>query len=679
MSYVLVFSPTNWCLFHLMAVTSPPRHKSARKRKPIPGSKTRLIQARDHYLALIMHSYHLKTRLVLLFIAASLLPFPAASLAQSEEEMKVLQLYYQENDLVVTATRSEKPISQIAENITVVTADDIQAMNAHTVADVLNRVTGLQLFNDIGPGSGASVLIQGSQSRYVLVMIDGVVQNNLSDGFPDVGAMRVQQVERIEIVKGPASSSWGSSLGGVINVITKSPDDSREFGGTVSASIGERSTGDYRGEVSGTTGSLGYYLAGGGLLTDGLEPNSALSSGNVYAKLEWRPTDDSALTFSVGYDAGSRGLSEYPPFGVSFHNPYNYFFTTLAFNQRLTDELTFDLAFRGARRSGQIEQNVLGTDVEIQNFKSKDTNIGGSARISWQQKRHNLIFGTDIDFGKLQSRDVSNGSQDLDKWAFYANDTVRLGTFSVTPGLRYDHTTTNGDFWSPSLGVTCALADSTVIRGYVARGFSIPPLGFTFGTGIFSVPNPNLKMERVWSYSAGFETAALKYVWLKTTYFRNDVSDAISSTLLPSGLFTFINSGKQRREGVEVELKTSPVYHLSFTTGFTFINAKDRTTGEVIKDVPRYAYDVGIQYDDSRFLRAVLKGRYIDWNAFPEDNGKYGAMIWDLNLSRKLPLPDGLEGEVFFTAHNLFNGAQYVIDIYKNPGRWFEGGLRFSF
>jgi vitamin B12 transporter len=626
-----------------------------------------------------MHSYLLKTSIVILFLVSAPFPFPGASLAQSEEEMKVLQLFYNENDLVVTATRSEKPISQVAENITVVTSDEIKAMNAHSLADVLNRVTGLQISNYIGPGSAPNILIQGSQPRHVLVMIDGIALNNLSDGFPDVGAMRVQQIERIEIVKGPASSSWGSSLGGVINVITKTPDDSRRFGGTVSASIGERSTGDYRGEISGVTGSLGYYLEGGGLLTDGLQPNSSVRSGNIYSKLEWRPTDESSLIFTLGYDAGSRGFSEVPAYGVSFHNNYHYFFTSLAFNRRLTDELTLDLAFRGSRKSSELEQNVLGTDVELQNFEGKDTNFGGSARITWEQDWHNFLFGADFDFGKLQSENVSNGSQHLDKWALYVNDTIKLWKFSITPGLRYDNTSTNGDFWSPSLGVTCAIADSTVIRGYVARGFSIPPLGTTFGTGLFSVPNPNLKMETVWSYTAGFETAALQYVWLKATYFRHDVSDALTSTLLPGGLFTVINSAKQRREGVEVELKTTPVFHLSFTAGFTFINAKDLTTGEVIKDVPRYVYDAGIQYDDSRYLRAVLKGRYINWNAYPEDFGKYGAMVWDLNLSRKLPLPDGLDGEVFFTAHNIFNGAQYVTDIFKNPGRWFEGGLRFSF
>ena len=140
----------------------------------------------------------------------------------------------------------------------------------------LNTVTGVQVVIRGGPVSVSSVLIQGSAERHVLVMIDGVSQNSLSEGIADIGAIPVQNIERIEIVKGPASSAWGSSLGGVINIITKSPDDTRKFGGTVSASIGEQNTGDYRGEVSGKVGNLGYYLSGGGIVSDGLRTSQFL-------------------------------------------------------------------------------------------------------------------------------------------------------------------------------------------------------------------------------------------------------------------------------------------------------------------------------------------------------------------------------------------------------------------
>jgi len=627
-----------------------------------------------------MHGYILKTRLVFFFcFVAVITSFTGTAHSQSDEEMEVLQLFYHENDLVVTPTRTAKPIFQVAENITIVNASEIEAMNAHTVADVLNTVTGLQIVNNTGPGSAAGISIQGSESRHVQVMIDGVSQNNLGDGFPDIDAMRVQHIERIEIIKGPASSSWGSSLGGVVNIITKSPDDTKNIGGTVSVSVGERGAGDYRSEISGASGTLGYYLAGGGLLSDGLQPGTYLRSGNLYSKLEWRPVQGSTITLTAGYDSGYRDLARIPLYDLSVHNRYDYFFTTLALNQTLTDELSFDLALRGSRRNAGIVSDQLSTGTELQNNGAVDTNFGGSAKLLWQQDRHNLIFGADVDFGKLDSAIVENGSQELDKWALYLNDTLKLGRFSITPGIRYDNTSTNGDFWSPSIGATCSIADSTVLRAYAARGFSLPPLGYTYGTGFFSVPNPDLKMEKVWSFSVGFESVFLQYLWLKTTYFRHSVSDALSTQHLPDDKYTTVNAGNQLREGVEVELKTTPVYHLSFTAGFIFTNARDEDTGEIVKDIPRYVYDMGIVYDDSRFLKALLKGRYIDWNAYPENNGKYSAMVWDLNLSRKFSMSESLKGEVFFTAHNLFNGAQYVIDFYKNPRRWFEGGFRFAF
>jgi len=631
-----------------------------------------------------MHIYPLKTSLLLLCFCLGLFSFPPPALAQVDEEMEILQLFYQDNDLVVSATRAEKSISQVAENIAIVTANDIKAMNAHTVADVLSTVTGVHLSNSTGPGSPANLTVQGSSTNHVTVLIDGVVQNSINEGRPEVGSMRVQYIERIEIIKGPASSSWGSSLGGVINIITKSPDESREFGGTISTSIGSRNTSDYQGEVSGRVGTLGYYLAGGGLLSDGLQPHSMLQSGNFYCKFQWQPSDKSLLTLTLDYLNDSRGVGEIPPnddfpIGLSVFNRDNRFSSTLSLKQTLTDELSLDLNFRTLQTKTEIKLSPYLSDEVLQNTKAEESTFGGSARLTWEQKWHTLVFGSDFDFGTSDSQLFTNGSQRLDKWALFVNDTMKIGQISLTPGIRYDNTSTNGDFWSPSLGATYTIADSTVLRGYIARGFSIPPLSFTAGSGFFSLPNPSLEMERVWSYSAGFESAALKYILLKTTYFRHDVSDALTTVSLPDGFFMIVNAGKQRREGVEVELKTTPVYNLSLTGGFTFINAKDKTTGEVIKNIPRYSYEIGVQYDNSRIIEALLKGRYIDWNAIPEAEGKYDALIWDLNLSKEFNLSGDITAEVFFTAHNLFNGAQYAFSFYQNPRRWFEGGIRFAF
>ena len=160
-------------------------------------------------------------------------------------------MYFKEEELVVESpTRSRKSLTQVAENMTVVTAADIRLMNAHTVADVLNTVTGVQVQITGGPGSVANASIQGSESSHVTVFMDGIPLNNLSDNVTDIGSLPVQNIDRIEIVKGPASSAWGSSLGGVINIITKSGSDSDKRG-MISASYGKRNTGDFRVETSG--------------------------------------------------------------------------------------------------------------------------------------------------------------------------------------------------------------------------------------------------------------------------------------------------------------------------------------------------------------------------------------------------------------------------------------------
>jgi len=124
--------------------------------------------------------------------------------------------------VVISATRSLKSISRVAENVTVITVEDIELMNAHTLADVLYTVTGVQVGFDGGPGTIAWALIQGSDFTHVTVLIDGISINNLSDNVADISSIPSQIIQKIEVIKGPASSAWGSSLGGVVNVITKS-------------------------------------------------------------------------------------------------------------------------------------------------------------------------------------------------------------------------------------------------------------------------------------------------------------------------------------------------------------------------------------------------------------------------------------------------------------------------
>jgi vitamin B12 transporter len=167
-----------------------------------------------------MPSYFLKIGTFLFSFVLSIVYLCHTGGAQSEEEMKILRMFYREKDLVVSPTRHAKSVSQVAENITVVTVREIEVMNAHTVAEVLNRIPGL--FVNFSQDFGAASLIQtqGSEERHVLVLVDDVPWNFLNSGAAETNSIPVGIIERIEVIKGPASSAWGSSLGGVINIIT---------------------------------------------------------------------------------------------------------------------------------------------------------------------------------------------------------------------------------------------------------------------------------------------------------------------------------------------------------------------------------------------------------------------------------------------------------------------------
>jgi vitamin B12 transporter len=126
-------------------------------------------------------------------------------------------------------------------------------------------------------------------------------------------------------------------------------------------------------------------------------------------------------------------------------------------------------------------------------------------------------------------------------------------------------------------------------------------------------------------------------------------------------------------------MKTAPVYGASLSVGTAFIDAEDMGTGQTIPNIPRRTYDIGLQYDDEKSFKALLKGHYVDWNSAPSFEGKFGSFIFDLHVVKNLYTYDDQMLDVFADIHNIFNGSQYPISIFANPERWIEAGIRYVF
>ncbi len=618
-----------------------------------------------------------------------------------------LDLYFDKADLTLVegATRSLKPITQVAENITVITAPEIDAMNAHSLADVLDRVAGI----NTGWQSGrvmdgySYAYIQGSRDVHVLYLMDGVRLNNSSGGDMNPAIVPIQIIDRIEVIKGPASSAWGSSLGGVVNIITKHTGKEATPHGSLMASYGEGNTSEVNGDAAGALGPVSYYLYADRRNTDGLVNDRYFEDDRFYAKTELALPSAMTLGLTVDHADPYFNSGEFPYAILDIYEPISerYLLTTAYLNGPLRPDLTLNFSARRQTRDhvrtptglGLFDGPSAGAPHYREHWEEETT--GTSLNLAWTPANHRVSLGTDTTRSEV-SKDTLYGEWAHDNWAHgpvfepvgpvygetwgaYLNDTITWGKLSVTPGLRYDHHSISEAQTSPSLGLTYRLRDDTLLRAQAARGFVFPVLSFLRirDWGYPDVPGaPELKPEVINSYQLGLESSALPYLRVKTTLFIHEVKDSWVENN------PWENGPSLQRQGFEIEAETTSVAGFSAVSNLTYVRfipegdeASDNSTGA----------NLILRYDDGKTLHAELAGRYVWWDTFQSVFSKslgeahYSSPLWNLSLTKTLYATSRITTKAFATAHNLFNVEQDNSITFQNPSRWLEAGLKFNF
>ena len=619
-----------------------------------------------------------------------------------------LELYFDKADLTMVegATRNAKPITQAAENITVITAAEIDAMNAHSLAEVLDRVAGINTSWMAGHVmDGVSYAwIQGSREDHVLYMMDGVRLNNASGGDVNPAIIPIQVIDRIEVIKGPASSAWGSSLGGVVNILTKQTGKEATPHGSLMASYGEAHTSEVHGDAAGAAGPVSYYLYADRRDTDGLVDNRFFEDDRFYAKTELALAKAMTVGLTVDHADPYSNAGDFQGLDTNEPTLDRHLLTTAYLNGQLTPDLLLNVGARRLTRDYGKTRGFLGLglfagasagDLFYQEHWEEETQ-GASLNLAWTPANHRVSLGAETTRSEV-SKDTLYGDWAQanwgapvfdpvgpalgETWGAYLNDTITWGKLSLTPGLRYDHHSISEAQTSPSLGLTYRLRQDTLFRVLVTRGFIFPVLSF-LKISDFSFPaNQEMKSEVINSYQGGLETDAVPYLHLKTTLFVHEVKDSWfgdpvtwSWTNLPSTL---------QRQGFEIEAETVPVVGFSAAANLTHVRFVPE--GDVADDSSTGA-NLMLRYDDEKkTLHAELAGRYIWWDTFQSvfaqslGEAHYSSPLWDLRLSKVLCASGRTATKLFVTGHNLFNGFQYEAFPYQNPRRWLEAGLKFTF
>jgi len=627
-------------------------------------------------------------------------------------------------DSVVTATRVPTPAERLPAATTVIDRATIESRGYTTLPQALASVPGIAVVPAGGAGQQTSVFVRGSNSRHVLVLLDGQPINDPSEpnGAFNFGDEFLGDIERIEVVRGPASVYYGSAaVGGVINLITRKAPRDRAF-----APFGELSGGSPR-QVQAVAGAGGTVRAGTPLFDYAATAQSFSTEGSnatadrIFPNLGEKDGARSAgITARLGYEplSGTRieafarrretriGLDD-RPFGGGFDDP-NYGALNTRTNLRLSGETRLLDGFwtTGLVAGYGEDRRKFTNDPDALNPSlARDTYQSEYTRFEWNNTlRPNFsgaISDTAIIFGIQRSDedvDAANGTGLFrtttnarnGSTGFYLGAQARLVTLlDVTAGVRQEEDEDFGGNTTWNLGGVLTIPGLPILlrlRAAAGTSFKSPSLFQRFGTipGIFN-GNPNLKPEKGTSWEAGIEADLPLSVGTSTlavTYFESRISDLIDFN---AQFDTLENRDRAKISGVETTLTLRPLRWLEAIASFTWIDARDRATDQRLARRPAHSGSLVVGITPVPAVRITPEIIYAG-------NHRENAFATYLNDSSQLFDPALTKGstlvnltatwdvvpalQLFATGRNLTDRPYEPANSFQVAGRTVIGGVR---
>jgi vitamin B12 transporter len=575
--------------------------------------------------------------------------------------------------IVVTATRIPTPEVQVASSISVVTADEIADRQIQTLPDLLQQVPGLNVVQSGGPGGQTSVFMRGTNSNHTKVLVDGIDVSDPSSpaGTFDFGPFLTQDIQKVEVLRGPQSGLYGSdAIGGVINILTKSGAGPAQF--NAGAEAGSFDTFNQTAGVSGSADWFHYaaniehahsgatpvtpldLLAPGERRIDDYDDNLTAST-----KLGFDVTDHFDLGLVARYtDSHLRLTGENEEnFPVDFPDSAQSTDDTRQYYARATGHLT---AFDGG-----LEQ-WLG--VGFSDIKSYETSpdmpesdfFGERVKFDWQG---NIRLATDekLVLGAEHQHDemtvpISAGTT-IDSGYAELQSSFSDALFD-TVSVRYDDNDRFGGKMTYRVAPAFVIQDTgTKLKASLGTGFKAPTLSQLYQSfpDFDFFANPNLKPESSLGYDLGFEQSVLgDTVRFGATFFRNNIKNLIADN---AEFTSDVNVGRAVTEGAESFVSYQPMQELTVRLDYTYTQATDEILHQELLRRPKHKGTLNAAWRAT--ARLSLNATVLAVSSWIDGNRDFsierltapGYTIVDLAASYELTRNWSLTGRI----NNLFN------------------------
>ncbi len=644
-------------------------------------------------------------KILFFVLALTILAFNVYS--QEKLEKEEISTPSIQHEVVVTATRLETPAKEIASSVTVITRERLEQSKKATVIEALQEVLGVSIVQNGPPGAAASVFLRGANSEHTLILMDGVELNDPispSRSF-DLAHLTLDNIERIEILRGPQSTLYGSdALGGVVNIITKKGQGKPKF--SLSSVAGSYGTIITSAGINGSTERMQYSLGTSYFRSDGFSAASANYEGNeekdgyrnltIWGRLGFRLSDNLDVdlilrTLNTQIDIDNAGGAQ----GDDPNNVQDYnalFIKTqirnLMLNNRWELKLGLSLVDYDRQHENPTDEAHL-LDSENGFFKSK------LFKIDWQNNlflHETNTFTLGIDYQQEQGESKYNSDGIWGPFSsifplrrarvtgFYLQDQIRLANqFFATLGLRLDDHSQFGSSVTYRLAPAFFIeATQTKFRATYGTAFKSPSLYQLYAPGTFLGPigNKDLRPEKSTGWDLGIEQQIIKgKILIGATYFSNQYENLINWS--DQG---YTNIGNAESKGTELLIRAQIKDDLLFQATYTGTEAKDKDTYLLRR--PKHKLTANVNYNFFKKGNLHLSLIYIG----ERDDEYYDFLTW-------APTRETLPGyslfnaaasfnftssfQIFCRLDNIFNKEYEMIKGYGTPGFSVYGGVNF--
>ena len=544
---------------------------------------------------------------------------------------------------VVSPTGIVTPINQVANSVTVITAQDIATQQYRTLPDALNTVPGLNVVQSGGTGAQTSIFMRGTNSNHTKVLVDGVDVSDPSTGTFDFAHLLTADMAQIEVLRGPQSGLYGSdAIGGVISIIT------------------QKGEGPARWTAMNEAGSFGTFNQSVGVSGSQDNVSYAASVSHVHASdvpvtpLQLLPPGQQAIGNSYDNMTYSTKTGVNLSDSLTWNSVLRYTESTLLFTGNNTPNADFTVFFPDAQQSQQTIHQFTGReeavwsllDGRIKNYFGVNyTNYwhaditpgvdltaittGNRLKYDWHSVTEvatgqNLVVGLERENSELNTTGLS--AQTGNSAGFVEWQSNFAKRFFLTANIREDDNDNFGDHMTYRIApsVIIPFTDTTIKASY-GTGFKAPTLSelFEFFPG-FSIPNPNLKPEQSRGADIGFEQPLFNdRIRFGSTYFKNDITDLIFFEPIPgSFLGQNVNIGHAITEGTENFVTFNVIDRVKVRSDYTFTRTVDTDTGLQLLRRPKEKFSVTALWNpiDPLTLSATVL-HVSDWSDIDRNTG----------------------------------------------------------